>query len=189
MLQRIGVESEQSGINSNCRNVVQAIAADSHWCKHSVKQGCFQLGLQSSADASRGSGLLSVQWFRPKLQKLVGASAVSLKSASSLGCTAVLLQAACTKFQACCMCRNVGQSCKVSHMAASSMAAEQPYCKQHAQGFRSVVCATMWAKAAESHRCMCSLTHGCFQLGMQISNIASSMHRGIGLVSVQQCRP
>ena len=69
-----------------------------------------------------GTGVqaLCLQKCRPKLQYLPGASAVSNKAGSSLGCRTLL-------------------------------------CKQHAQGFRPCVCATVYVKNAECHGCASSL--------------------------------
>jgi len=66
-------------------------------------------------------------------------------------------------------------------------AAGQHWCKQHAQTFRPWVCAAVLFNAGVFYRCRCSLGQSCFSVGLQGSTGASSMHRGSGLGSVQQC--
>ncbi len=75
-----------------------------HRFKCSHNQGCFQLELQSCTGASRMHrvpGIAAVQdcWFTAELygvQYLIGVNAVTNKAVSSMGCSAALVQAACT---------------------------------------------------------------------------------------------
>ena len=119
------VQAACIGFQALCLCNSEAKAAESYRCKYSLRQGCFQLGLQGSITASsmhRGSGLVSVQQSWSKVQHLIGACAVSHKAGSSLGCRAALMQAACTGIQAFCLLDNLTQRCRtISHKAGSSL--------------------------------------------------------------------
>ena len=80
----------------------------------------------------------------------------------------------------------------VTNKAVFSLVAEQHWCRQHAQGPRLCCCATVsgYSRAvwgAKLHRCKCSPKQGCFQLVLQSSTGAGSMHRVLGFIAVQQC--
>ncbi len=75
----------------------------------------------------------------------------------------------------------------------SACVAEQPRCRQHAQGPRLCCFATVsgYSRAvwgSKLHRCKCSPKQGCFQLVLQSSTGAGSMHKVPGIVAVQQCQ-